>query len=296
MRVGRLSLLTVAVVVVAGGGIAAGLLLTSSPVAPHYHAPAHAKLTPAQVAARQAAQTAAAHNASAAAQWVAAQVAPGTVIGCDPAACASILQAGYPSGGQVVLQRGVSLPGPGALILATGTIRGQYRSALATTAPEVVAVFGTGAQAVQVRVAVAGGAQAYQQAARVAQTARQHAGQGLLGRSRVRVTGATRTTIASGGLDPRLTADLGRLAAAHFSVTIVGLSDAGPTPAVTVPYRSAIVVIPSSRVRRHLVSDLGGMEQVLRSQPAGYRPAISTFRGPGGRSLLQLTFPAPSPA
>lgn len=298
VRFGRFAVLAVSAVVIVAAGITTGLVVTAgSPGISQHHvsAPRRPALTPAQRAARQADAAAAARNTSAAADWIAAQIAPGTVIGCDPATCAAILQAGYPSGGQVVLQPGVSLPGPGSLIVASGTIRGQYGSQLATSAPAMIAVFGAGPQSVQVRVAVAGGAQGYQQAAGAALTARQRAGRGLLGRSRVHVSGASRVAIASGGLDPRLTAVLGRLAAARFSVDIAGLADAGPTPAIVLPYRSATVIVPTIRAGHRRISQLGAMEQLLRSQPAGYRPGLRTYRGPGGRTLLQLTFPAPTP-
>ena len=295
VRVRRLAGVAAVVVVVAGAGIAAGLTLTAQPApAPrHARAPARPRLTPQQIAALQAGQAAAQANANAAAAWITAQVGAGTIIGCDPATCAAILQTGFAMTGEVVLQPGVSLPAPGSLIVATGTVRGQYRATLADSAPELIAVFGTGAQSVQLRVAVAGGAQAYSQAASAALTARRGAGRALLAAG-VHATGATRTAILSGRLDPRLTTVLRQLGA-RYPVYLDRVGDAGPSPAVSVPYRMAQVVVVKTRVRHRRVSELPGLERLLTGEPAADRAALSTLQLPGGKRVLQIVFAAPSP-
>lgn len=294
-RRGRLAVLLATAIVIIGGGIAAGIMLTAPSAAVTGHpASTQPSLTPGQLAARQAAQAAARANTAAAAAWIAAQVAPGTVIGCDPAACAAILQAGYPTSGQVVLQPGVRLPGPGALIVATGIIRGQYRAQLTASAPEAIAAFGSGAEAVQVRVAVPGGSQAYSQAASAAVTARSSAGQALLASRNMHASGKTRNSISSGRLDPRVTGALHQLAV-HYSVYVVRLADTGPGFAGTLPYRMAEVAVVTTQAGRHRVSDLAGMEKLLRADPAGDRPQLSTARLADGKRVLRIWFPAPTP-
>jgi len=210
--------------------------------------------------------------------------------GCDPATCAAILQAGYATTGQVILQPGVSLPGPGSLIVATGTIRGQYGAELTGSAPAVIAVFGTGAQSVQLRVAVAGGEQAYS----AALAARQQAGHTLLAGGRVHVSGAVRAGILAGDLDPRLVTAL-RLLSAHYALYVVRVADPAPTAAANVPYRMAQVLVLKTKVRHRRVSELAGMERLLNGEPPADRAELSAAPLPGGQRVLQIVFAVPGP-
>jgi hypothetical protein len=298
-RIGRARLvivLTIALIVVAGGIAAAVALTTRSPAAGSgsQRASARSRLTPAQKAAQVAAAAATRANGEAAAQWFATQVGHGLVIGCDPATCAAILAAGYPAGGQVVLQPGVSLPGPGSLVVASGSVRGQYGPQLASSAPEVIAAFGSGASAVQVRLTVAGGVQAYSHAARSAQAARRRAGHKLLHTRNVRASEVAKGDLSSGRVDPRLTVVLHRLAA-RYPVVLIRFGDAGPLAVRAVPYRMAEIAVPTVRHGKRKVSELRAIEKLLRKQRANDRPELMPERLAGGKLVLQLTFLAPSP-
>ncbi len=289
-------LLTVAVAVVAAS-VAAGVALTArSPAAGSGNkvTAVRPKLTPGQVAAQAAAAAAALANGKAAAAWIATQVGHGRVIGCDPATCEAILTAGYPSGAQVVLQQGVSLPGPGSLIVASAAVRAHYGRQLGSIAPAVIAAFGTGASAVQVRLAVAGGPAAYGHAARTALAARRRAGQRLLQMRNVHARAAAKNELRSGRVDPRLTAALRRLAA-HYPVALLRLADAGPLAGRTVPLRLAEIAVPATRHGRRTVTELGGMEKLLRKLRAGDRAELMPVHAARGKLFLELRFPAPSP-
>jgi hypothetical protein len=292
---GRVVAVLAAVVVIAGGAVAGVLTVHAQTAGSHrQHAGARPKLTPAQAAAQAAAVAAARTNGEAAARWIAAQVGQGLVVGCDPATCAAILAAGYPTGGQVVLQPGVRLPGAGSLIVATAAVRAQYGTRLASAAPAVIASFGSGAQAVQVAVVVPGGPQAYIQAASNALAARQDAGRTLLRDRTVHTRGAIRAELGSGRVDPRLITVLARLAA-HYAVYVVRFGDNGPQAGAATPFRMAEVAASSSRGGRRASSDLSGMEKLLKSQPAGYRAELLQLRLPGGMHVLEIKFLAPSP-
>ncbi len=286
-RRARLAAVLTIVVVVVAGGVAAGLTLsTRSPAAGSgKHAIVRPRLTPAQVAVAAAAQA----NSKAAASWFATQAGHGLVIGCDPATCAAILAAGYRTGGQVVLQPGVSLPGPGSLIVASAAIRAQYGPQLASRAPDVLAAFGTGASGVEVRLAVAGGALAYSQAARRALAARRRAGHKLLQVRNVHARKVMKNDLSSGRVDLRLTAVLRRLAQ-HYPVVLVHFGDAGPAL-----YRMAEIVVPITRLGHRKVSDLRGMEKLLKTQRAGDRAELMPKHLAGGKLILELKFLAPSP-
>ena len=292
-RIGtRIAAVLAAVVVVAGGAVAITLAV-------HAHADgSHRQIfgiglkhMRARAAAQAAAAAAAQANGEAAARWMAAQVGQGLVIGCDPATCAAILSAGYPTGGQVVLQPGVRLPGPGSLIVATAAVRAQYGTRLDTVAPDVIASFGAGAQAVQVAVVVPGGPQAYSQAASNALAARRHAGRALLQDRKVHARGAIRTDLGSGRVDPRLIRVLRRLAA-HYAVYLVHFGDAGPQAGDAMPFRMAEVAMSRGGSGR---SNFRGMEKLLKSEPARYRAKLLQKRLAGGVRVLEIKFLAPSP-
>ncbi len=291
---GRVAAVLVVVVVIAGGAVAAVLAAHAQAAGSHsQHASIRPKLTPAQAAAQAAAAAAARANGEAAARWIAAQVGQGLVIGCDPATCTAILAAGYPTGGQVVLQPGVPLPGS-SLIVETAAVRAQYGTQLASAAPAVIASFGTGAQAVQVAVLVPGGPQAYSLAASNALAARRKAGRALLHDRNVHARGAIKTDLGSGLVDPRLITELSRLAA-RYAVYVVRFGDSGPQAGAAVPFRMAEVAVLSSRSGRRASSDLSGMEKLLTKQPAGYRAELLPKRLAGGTRVLEIEFLAPSP-
>lgn len=289
------AVLTIVVVVMAGGAAAAVALSTRSPVARSgNHAASRVKLTPAQAAAQAATASAEQANSKLAASWFATQAGPGLIIGCDPATCAAILAAGYPTGGQVVLQPGVSMPRPGSLIVASAAIRAQYGPQLVGLAPEVLAAFGTGASAVEVRLAVAGGAQAYSQAARRALAARRRAGHKLLQVRNVHAGKVAKDELSSGRVDPRLTAVLRRLAQ-HYPVVLVHFGDAGPLAGSALPYRMAEITVPTTRLGRRKVSELRGMEKLLKGHRSGGSAELMPRHLAGGKLILELKFLAPSP-
>lgn len=293
------AVLTIVVVVVAGSVVAAVVLTARSSAAGsgNQGAAVRPRLTPAQVAAQAAVRAAAEAtqaNGKATAAWFATQVRHGIVVGCDPASCAAILAAGYPADGQVILQQGVSFPGAGSLIVASAAVRAQYGPQLASRAPAVIAAFGSDASAVQVRLVVAGGPQAYSKAATSALAARRRAGHKLLHTPNVHARGAAKKDLSSGQVDPRLTAVLGRLAA-HYPVVLVHFRDAGPLAGRTVPFRMAEIAVPTTRRGQPKVSELRAMEKLLKKQPAGDRAELMPTHVAHGKLVLELTFRAPSP-
>jgi hypothetical protein len=291
---GRVAAVLAAVVVVAGGAVAIALTVQAHAAGSHRQHFGIRLNIPAQTAARAADAAAAQANGLAAARWIAAQVGHGLVIGCDPATCAEILSAGYPTGGQVVLQPGAGLPGPGSLIVATPAVRAQYGARLDTVAPRVIASFGLGAQAVRVAVVVPGGPQAYRHAASRALAARRRAGRMLLHDSKVHARRAIRTDLGSGRVDPRLITVLRRLAA-HHAVYLLHFGDAGPQAGSAMPFRMAEVAASPGRSGRRAGSDLRGMEKLLKSEPARYRARLLQKRLAGGTAVLEIKFLAPSP-
>jgi len=291
---GRVAALLAAAAVIAGGAVAIGVTLHAHAAGSHRQPDFGVTLKGTPGRADTQAAAAAQANGAAAARWIAAQVRHGRVIGCDPATCAAILAAGYPTGGQVVLQPGVQLPGPGSLIVATAAVRAQYGAQLASRAPAIIASFGTDAQAVQVAVVVPGGQQAYSQAANRALAVRRHAGRTLLTDRRVHARGAIRTDLGTGRVDPRLIAVLRRLAA-RYPIYLVHFGDIGPRADWAMPFRMAEVAGSSDRSALRGGSDLRGMEKLLKNQPARYRAELLQKRLADGMRVLEIKFLAPSP-
>jgi hypothetical protein len=293
---GRVAAVLAVVLVIAGGAAAIALTVHAKASGSHrQHAAARLKPTPAQAAEQVAAAAATEANGAAAARWIAAQVGHDLAIGCDPATCAAILAAGYPTGGQVMLQPGVQLPGPGSLIVATAAVRAEYGARLDSVAPAVIASFGTGAQAVQVAVVVRGGQRAYRRALSNALTARRHAGRLLLQHRNVQARGAIRTDLGSGHVDPRLIIVVRRLAA-RYPVHLVQFGDTGPQAGRDMPFRMTEVAVSSPRHgHRGGSTDLRGMEKLLKSQPRGYRAQLVQKRLADGTRVLEIRFAAPSP-
>ena len=97
-----------------------------------------------------------------AAAWVAQQVNPDEIIGCDPIMCAA-LEAAHLQANRL-LMLGPNQPDPlgSEILMDTGTLRSQFGSRLNSVyAPVSLAAFGSGAALVEVRVFAPDGAHAY---------------------------------------------------------------------------------------------------------------------------------------
>ncbi len=178
--------------------------------------------------------------------------------------------------------------------MVTPSIRAQYGLLLSSAAPAVVAAFGTGPQAVQVRLVMPGGQAAYSASASSAVAARRAAGRKLIALVRVRVHAGARAALTAGLVDPRLLRVLRRIGA-HYRLLIDHFADSGPLADRSVPYRLAEVIVPRGKRRPHHASELGRVEKLLRMQPLSYRPTLAIARLPGGRHAVRIEFPAPSP-
>ena len=179
----------------------------------------------------------------------------------------------------------MSLPAAGGLVVVTASIRGQYGPLLSSAAPAVVAAFGTGPQAVQVRLVMPGGQAAYSASASSAVTARRAAGRKLIAAARVHVRARARAALTAGLVDPRLLKVLHRIAA-HYRILINHFADSGPQADSSVPFRLAEFIVPRGKHRPHHASELARVEKLLRTQPRAYRPSAGR-RAPAGRQACR---------
>ena len=278
-RLRRLGLVSVAGVVTAALAVEAAHTISS----PHPASPGRAAPPAGQTPLSQAVQI-----RTQAAAWVVSQVGAGTVLSCDPAMCAVLVQHGIPAGNLLVLGPGSTDPLGSAVVLATPAVRNMFGSRLASVyAPDTLASFGAGQAQIDVRVVAPNGTAAYLTALAAEVRARQAAGLQLIGDPRVAVTPAARAALAAGLVDARLLITLAALAA-NQPVRITGFGDAGPGASPGQPWRSV-----------QLEADGAAGSNMLafaRAQRPPYLPARAGLsRGPAGHTVLAIQFAAPSP-
>jgi len=279
----RWTALIVVVLVVAAAGTAIGVAQARPAPAPRL-AVSH---RPDPVAVRTAA------NEQSAAAWVVAQVAPGTVVGCDPGMCVQLQSAGLAATQDAVLQPGGTLPA-GAVVVATPALRASLSAQLTASAAETLASFGAGQEQVQVVLTAVTTTTAFAAAAKHALAASASAGRALDHNARLHMSGALRHVLTGGDVDMRLLVLLQRLLAAH-SVHVVGFGDTGPGATWPAQLRSVTIDGFVQGSGKHQVSDLAAVLKLLRSQRAPYRASLQEVPAANGEVTLVIQVPAPSP-
>lgn len=250
--------------VVAGAAVAAAGVGNPGPPVPGLDLP--------QMVAANQAQTAA---------WIAQQVSPGTVVTCDPTMCNQLREKGFPAAQLTVLPSAPAGPLPSGLVVATATVRDQFGTRLTRSAPLVMARFGSGAAAVDVREVAAGGAQlASDHAALVS------AGRVLLRDRNIQAASGARPALLAGRVDPRLLANLSVLAA-QMPIRLVAFDDLSPGADSSVPLRGAEIGAASPGALPVILS-------FLRAQQGAYAPSVATpARDTSGSALVTVWFQAP---
>jgi hypothetical protein len=279
-RIGALrwTALIVVVLLVAGGAAAGAVAASARTIKPVPLAPPTQRLTRAQVQAQA--------NEQAAGTWLAAQVAATTLIGCDPGMCGFLQAAGYPMSQDVVFLPGADVPGGAALVVSTPALRTQAAAALTGTAPEVIASFGAGREAVQVLVTSDGSPSAFAFAAQAAVVASQRTGRSLARDKGLHLSAAARLDLTGGMVDRRLLVILQKLVAAR-QVDVTGFADVGPGATSTAQFRSVTIAGLSAHALRSTL-------KLLRGERPPYRPSVQEVSQPGGGTELIIQVSAPN--
>jgi hypothetical protein len=290
-RVGALRWIAVSAVVaiVIGGAGGAAVALHHPPASPHrprHHAPP--PVTPVQAATSV--------NEQAAAAWIQAQVAPGTLVTCDPAMCADLQTAGFPIAQLAALARGGTVTGSTGLVVQTLAANADLGGQLPATAPQVLASFGTGPATVQVRV-IGSTAAAFRPAALAAIGRDAKNGRYLASNRRLHLSAVARRQLVRGRVDPRLVHVLARLLAVRAlrGVHVTAFGSADPGVAWPAELRSATIAGLTRGAGRHRAGDLALVLRLLRSQPARYRASVQEQAGRRGQITVLIGFPAPGP-
>jgi hypothetical protein len=237
-------------------------------------------VNPLQIAAANRSQTAA---------WIAQQVLPGTVIGCDPEMCAALEAAKVPAASLYVLQPTTPDPLNSAVVIATPAVRNQFGSRLTSVyAPQLIASFGTGAERIDVRYVVPGGAAAFENSLASDRSGRIAAGEQLLNNKNVQASTQARTALLAGNVDPRLLVTLSVLAH-KMPVQLVIFDDSSPGASSTVPLRGAEIGTTTS-------AGLSAMLAFLAAQRTPYLSAVHQLgKSASGQSVVIVQFDAPGP-
>ena len=231
----------------------------------------------------------AAANRAQAAGWIAAQILPSAVIGCDSAMCSSLQEAGVPAGRLYEFQPTTQDPLNATVVVATPAVRALFGARLSSVyAPLLIAAFGTGAERVEVRGVWPGGTAAFDASLRTDLSARIEAGVQLLTNKNVHASPSAEADLRDGTVDPRLLVTLSALAA-KMPVQLIIFDDSSPGASAEVPLRGAEIGASSA-------SGLSAIMGFLAVQRSDYLPSkYTTVQLQNGQSAVAIQFDAPGP-
>jgi hypothetical protein len=209
--------------------------------------------------------------------------------------CADLKADGFPVSELVVLGPASPDPVPSVLVIETATVRELFGSSMATAwAPAVLASFGSGTDAIAVRVVAPHGVAAYQTALNANLDARKASGDALLKDSQITVSATAKSQLMAGQVDPRLLLALASLAG-HQPIDIVRLGNLGPSASPGVPLRFADLAENLPAARMDTAAYVRAVWAALSGADARIRPARAVSGPVQGQAVLQVEFTAPSP-
>jgi hypothetical protein len=229
----------------------------------------------------------AAANRSQAAAWIAQQLLPSVLIGCDPLMCQALESANVSASRLSVVQPSASDPLGVEVIVATPALRSQFGPRLAAVyAPMVLASFGSDAQRIDIRYLAPGGTAAFEASLASAKRARIEAGQQLLSNKNVQASASARSALLAGNVDPRLLITLGLLAH-EIPVRLLLFDDPSPGASSEVPLRGAEIGASASA---GLSAMLAFLAQQTTYQPSQYHEVRIA-----GDQVVTVQYDAPGP-
>jgi hypothetical protein len=226
-------------------------------------------------------------NRDQAAAWIAQQILPSVLIGCDPLMCQALEAADVSASRLSVVQPSASDPLGVEVIVATPALQSQFGARLATVyAPQVLASFGSGAQRIDVRYLASDGTAAFDASLAPDRSARIEAGHQLLSNKNVQASAQARSALLAGNVDPRLLITLGLLAH-EMPVRLVIFDDPSPGVSSAVPLRGAEIGAAGSA---GLSAMLAFLNQQTTYQPSQY----GKIRIASGQ-VVTMRYDAPGP-
>ncbi len=232
---------------------------------------------------------------SAAASWIVAQVSRRAVVACDPAMCAALAQRDFPARDLKTIGRSAPYPLTAALVVVTPAVSQRFDARVTRSrAPAVLASFGAGSSRVDVRINAPRGAAAYESAVRTDRKLSKSVGTGLITSRQIAATFAARKAMTSGQVDARLLIVITALASEN-PIRILDFGTSQPGAAPGMPLRLADLAATDAAAHLTEKVYVRALEDLLRAQPARYRPMRLATVTIGGLRALRIEFAAPSP-
>jgi hypothetical protein len=297
------TLITLAAGVALGAGLFIGLALHSTPVAGSGHgkpSPTASAAASPSTAPSPAASALAGSDAglttdiTQAGEWIAQQVAGGTMVGCDAQTCSMLAALGLPASQQVQIGPNSQSVLSAGIVVVTPVLQGLFDTNPSLgnyVAPTVLASFG----GVSIQPVDSAGAAAYQAALSQDVQARIQVGEQLLNSGYISASGTAESELAAGEVDPRVLLAL-RALANQEPIDVLAFGDSGPGASQGVPFRGVQLAEfdPNALVSRQAYLQV--IQQVLDAQatfPAYQKAGPETLSD--GETVVQIEWAAPSP-
>ncbi len=209
--------------------------------------------------------------------------------------CGVLARRGFPEGSLRVIKPKTSYPATAAVVVETPAVDHQFGAGLSRHwAPVVLAGFGSGQDRIDVRAVAPHGAAAYESALRADQRLSRTVGGGLVTSRQITATSAVRRAMNSGQADARLLIVFTALAAQH-PIDIVEIGGNSPGTSAGAPLRIAELAEDDPAADLSRAAYVKSMVDLLRAQPPQFRPISVKTVSAGGKKVLRIDFPAPSP-
>ena len=252
---------------------------------------------PESVGRRAAAADPAAAVRTAAARWIVQNIGAGHVVACDAAVCGALTALGFPASSLTWVQSSVQGFQSADVAVLTTTLAARFGATLTPlTAPEPLAVFGTGNQTITITAVAHAGRAAYAQQMAADLSARKLAGAALLANHRISFAPQARILLARGLVDLRVCALLAFASSGH-TLTVPSFGPAVPGAGPDIPYSSLEITAVDQQPATGGSAAAAALRALVAAQRAPYLPlTTSPLPGSAGTAaalLLRYAQPAP---
>jgi len=226
--------------------------------------------------------------------WLVENVAEGTIVACDPAACADLESSGYLATALVPLRIDDADIRAAELVLVTSAVRARLGTILdQLTAPTPLAVFGTPEAPVEVREVSLDGPDGYQMRWAGDRADRLSAGRALARARSLHLSKQARLHLLRGSVDSRILLTLPPLLASH-DISISRFAASGPEGS-----RGLLRTVEIDHIDGRNIRDAAGRTAAaigyFRSQRPPFLPSTVEVSSGAQGLILRVTYPAPSP-
>jgi len=252
---------------------------------------------PEPVGRRAAAADPAAAARTAAARWIVQNIGAGHVVACDAAVCGVLTALGFPASSLTWVQSSVQGFQSADVAVLTTTLAARFGATLTPlTAPEPLAVFGTGSQAITITAVAHAGRAAYAQQAAADLSARRLAGAALLANHRITFAPQARSLLARGLVDLRVCALLAFASSGH-TLTVPSFGPAVPGAGPDIPYSSLEITAVDRQPATGGSAAAVALRALIAAQRVPYLPlTTSLLPGSAGTpAALLLRYAQPEP-